>query len=203
MNEHFHSMHGAVQESKHVFIKMGLNTLIADEIKILEMGFGTGLNALLTLIESNALRKIYYHAVELFPLPLQTVESLEFPRFLGLTGGQNDLFGEMQLAQWNTDTWIQPEFCLRKIKASLLDIELPANYNLIYFDAFAPGVQPELWSETVFRKMYGALQDEGILVTYCAKGEVRRNMQRAGFEVERLPGAPGKREMLRARKVGR
>jgi tRNA U34 5-methylaminomethyl-2-thiouridine-forming methyltransferase MnmC len=201
LNEHYHSMNGAVQESKYVFIRMGLHVCETVEIKILEIGFGTGLNALLTLRETGTERNVLYHAVELFPLPWDLVESLKYSRYLDLKEDLSFSFREMHMADWETETWIQPQFCLRKIRASIIGTELPASYNLIYFDTFAPSVQPELWTEAVFRKMFNALDKGGLLVTYCAKGEVRRCMKRVGFSVERLPGAPGKREMLRARKV--
>jgi tRNA U34 5-methylaminomethyl-2-thiouridine-forming methyltransferase MnmC len=200
LNEHYHSINGAVQESKHVFIRNGLHELQAPEIKILEIGFGTGLNALLTIADSKIEKTVYYHALELFPLEWDMVESLQYPQYLGLSNEMFSLFKAMHIAHWDEDNWIHPRFCLRKSKASLLDIELATTYNLIYFDAFAPAVQPELWTEAVFRKMFDALQEGGILVTYCAKGDVRRCMQRAGFIVERLPGPPGKREILRAKR---
>jgi tRNA U34 5-methylaminomethyl-2-thiouridine-forming methyltransferase MnmC len=200
LNEHYHSTNGAVQESMHVFIRSGLNEIKNEEIKILEVGFGTGLNALLTLIKCNVDQKVEYHAVELNPLEWSLIKKLGYGEYLNLTENQALLFKEIHQVRWDTSEWIDPVFCLRKINAAISDFEPAGNYNLIYFDAFAPEVQPDMWSQEVFRKMYNSLSEGGILVTYCAKGEVRRCMQTSGFMVERLPGAPGKREMLRGRK---
>jgi tRNA U34 5-methylaminomethyl-2-thiouridine-forming methyltransferase MnmC len=200
LNEHYHSINGAVQESMHVYIRSGLNEAKQDNLKLLEIGFGTGLNALLTLLENAGKKTIQYDAIELFPLDWSTIEQLQYPEYLGISNESGSLFRSMHISSWEKDFWIDPAFCLRKIGSSLLDVEFTTTYNLVYFDAFAPKVQPELWTEEIFRKICNAMENNGQLVTYCAKGEVRRCMQRAGFNVERLPGPPGKREMLRARK---
>ncbi len=197
-NEHYHSLYGAVQESEHVFIKMGLQMLKTRNAGILEIGFGTGLNALLTFIKSRNFNSITYHAIEKYPLKWETVKQLGYEEFLGLLAEDKSKFSEMHLAKWNTNIALSQHFVLRKIDIDITDYYPAINFDLIYFDAFAPSVQPELWKITIFEKLFNALKPEGILVTYCAKGEIRRSMQQAGFTVERLKGAPGKREMLRA-----
>jgi tRNA U34 5-methylaminomethyl-2-thiouridine-forming methyltransferase MnmC len=202
LNEYFHSINGAVQESMHVFIGAGLNSCSGGVLNILEAGFGTGLNALLTMLESGTKRTINYHAVELHPLDWNLAGKLGYDIFLGLTDVEANLFREMHRSPWDENTFIRQGFYLRKMKVSFTEVQLRSRYHLVYFDAFAPSVQPELWSEDIFRKLEAAMQPGGVLVTYCARGEVRRNMQKAGLIVERLPGAPGKREMLRAKKTG-
>lgn len=197
LNEHYHSIHGAVQESKHVFIDMGLKSIYGRYIRIFEFGFGTGLNALLTLL--NGLGKvIVYHTMELFPLTWEEVEKLGYHKFLRLTEKQFKVFKQMHDVKWEEEIAVTSDFILKKIKASILEYPLHNSYDLIYFDAFAPGIQPELWDKAVFSKLYDLMIPNAILVTYCAKGEVRRILQHAGFIIERLSGPPGKREMLRA-----
>lgn len=200
LNEHYHSLNGAVQESMHIFIRSGLNQVRNEEIRLLEIGFGTGLNALLTFLENAGKKTIQYHAIELYPLDWMTIERLRYPEYLGISMESGSLFRTMHTSSWEIDLWIDPAFCLRKIKSSLPGVEFASTFNLVYFDAFAPKVQPELWNEAIFRKMFDAMEPGGLLVTYCAKGDVRRRMQQAGFVVERLPGPPGKREILRAKK---
>jgi tRNA U34 5-methylaminomethyl-2-thiouridine-forming methyltransferase MnmC len=195
LNENYHSTHGAVRESMHVFIDAGLKQINSDKIKIFEVGFGTGLNCWLTFKNSEG-RDILYHAIERFPIEDNLIQKLNYGQFTGVGG---DLFfSQIHEFPWEKELMMSQRFMLKKIKGDLISFETPQTYNLIYFDAFAPEVQPELWSAEVFRKMYDMLEPGGILVTYCAKGEVRRTMQACGFAVERLPGPPGKREMLRA-----
>jgi tRNA U34 5-methylaminomethyl-2-thiouridine-forming methyltransferase MnmC len=201
LNEHYHSVNGAVQESEHIFIGMGLKTLQKSVIRLFELGFGTGLNALLTLMHGKD-SVIQYHTIELHPLELSLITSLRYAEFLCLPEETRDSFTKIHQAPWGMETAINEKYSIRKIKASILDYPLENNYDLIYFDAFAPAVQPELWEEPLFVKLYESLNHGGILVTYCAKGEVRRRMQHAGFTVERLPGPPGKREILRAIRMG-
>jgi tRNA U34 5-methylaminomethyl-2-thiouridine-forming methyltransferase MnmC len=160
-------------------------------------------HALLTMLKSGTERIIHYHAVELYPLDWNLAEKLGYSDFLGLTDLEEDMFRRMHQSPWEENILIRQGFYLRKMRTSLAEVQLFSHYDLVYFDAFAPAVQSELWSEDIFRKMEAIMHPGGILVTYCAKGEVRRNMQKAGLIVERLPGAPGKREMLRARKTAR
>lgn len=197
-NEQYHSKHGAIQEAYHVFIEHGLNRFHNQDVSLLEIGFGTGLNALISLIEAKKIGlRLNYVGVEAYPVTekeikgLNYIESLEVKNF-------KDTFSLMHSSDWNKSIEIDSHFKLTKQKkdfSAICDIDL---FNLIYFDAFGARVQPELWTVSVFQRMYTALKSNGILVTYSAKGSVRRAMQEVGFVVERLPGPPGKREMLRA-----
>ena len=201
LNEHYHSIHGAVQESLHVFIRAGLNNFSAKkEISILEMGFGTGLNALLTLTENKDIPTIHYDSLEAHPLPPEITERLNFATLID-DDNAGTLLKRMHEVAWDVKEKITEHFFLTKISTSLQCFVPYKKYDLIYFDAFAPAVQPELWTKEIFDKMFGMLNDEGILVTYCAKGEVKRNMKAAGFVIEALPGPKGKREMTRGKKV--
>jgi len=199
LNEHYHSVHGALQESQHVFIKMGLNAFEQSQtLRIYELGLGTGLNALLTSIESRDQQwNIHYTASEAYPLSLEEAASLNYGEFLG--ENSKDLIKIHDLA-WAESVKLHPHFALKKLQEKSQDHKADHLYDLIYFDAFAPEKQPELWEPQVFDQMYQLLAPGGILTTYCAKGVVRRRMQASGFTVERLPGPPGKREMLRASK---
>ena len=200
LDEHYHSVKGAVAESAHVYIDLGLRP-VAQAIKALrvfEVGFGTGLNAALTAVVAAALEvHVHYFSVELYPLPpeLATAYAAQQPA---------QWSGEIEAvinAPWNESALISNFFTLDKINADFLAMELPQDIDVVYFDAFAPEKQPEMWSEALFRKIYGAMRAGGVLTTYCAKGSVRRMLRDIGFEVERLPGpAQGKREVLRARK---
>lgn len=207
LNEHYHSVKGARTESQHIFIDMGLKASTAIQPHILEIGFGTGLNALLTLeTAEQEKRPVHYTGIELYPLSWEEVDILNY--------SDNPLFKELHTTSWNKDVNITPCFTLHKIKGDVNRVisdkqlavigEPPANYSfdLVYFDAFAPEKQPEMWSEELFRNIYACMNDNGILTTYCAKGVIRRLLQAVGFTVERLPGpAGGKREILRATKT--
>jgi tRNA U34 5-methylaminomethyl-2-thiouridine-forming methyltransferase MnmC len=200
-DEHYHSIHGAVQEAYHVFIKNGLS-LFEDKkrINILEMGFGTGLNAFITLIEGAKNKMIIdYTGLEAFPVSLEEVKQLNY---LDLLEARNSAaeFVKMHEGNWEEKLMISEQFYLTKRKQKFENFGEKESYDLIYFDAFGARVQPELWTETIFSKMYESLVEGGVLVTYAAKGSVRRAMLTNGFEVEKLPGPPGKREMLRATK---
>lgn len=204
-NEHYHSKHGAVQEALHVFIKTGfqhfLNTQKPETVSILEIGFGTGLNALLTFFEAEKSQtKVDYTGVEAYPVPSEELKALDFPE-AGTGTITSEVLEKLHETSWEKSEEISPFFSLKKEKKFFSEISAVDEFNLIYFDAFGPRVQPELWSEEVFRNMFKALKQNGVLVTYSAKGDVRRAMQTAGFNVERLPGPPGKREMLRATKA--
>lgn len=200
--EAYHSMHGALQEAYHVFIRSGLDQFQSRELSLLEMGFGTGLNALITLLEAPARQlRIRYTALEAFPLVASEWEALEYGQLFPEREMASRFFTQLHQAPWEKPCQLTPDFELCKLQKDFLDFESEPRFDLIYFDAFGARVQPELWTEAVFRSMYAALQPGGLLVTYAAKGSVRRGMQAVGFGVERLPGPPGKREMLRARKA--
>jgi len=201
INVTYHSIHGALQESLHVFIQAGLNFVLdksksADPVSILEMGLGTGLNALLTLKKTSKQEKIvFYQGIELYPLNKGEVAAINYGSLLKM----EDLFLVLHTCSWEEDVIIQPRFTLHKTELSLLNfVGDSRKFDLIYYDAFAPAVQPELWTKTIFEKLYSLLKEEGVLVTYCSKGDVRRNMIAAGFVVEKLQGPLQKREMLRA-----
>ena len=201
LDEHYHSVHGAIQESSHIFIQAGLRSLPAGHIRILEVGFGTGLNAWLTLLAAREQGlNIHYTAFELYPLAPEVADRLDYP---ALTAPQQaSLFARLHRCEWDKPIAIDPQFTLLKRHANLTNTPVDGLYDVIYFDAFAPEKQPEMWSEAIFRNLYGHLAPGGILTTYCAKGEIRRRLQHIGFTVERLPGPPhGKREILRATKV--
>lgn len=203
LNEHYHSINGALQESMHVFIRAGLEASWqnATELAILEIGFGTGLNALLTLQQTLLQKKkVFYHTLEKFPLPLALIEQMHFENFI-LNPELLDYLPILHTAPWDSPVGITPNFTLEKTEADLQTYSFnPEQYHLIYFDAFAPEKQPELWTEDIFRKLFNALKPNGSLVSYCAKGSFKRSLKAAGFRVEALPGPPGKREMTRALK---
>lgn len=200
-NEHYHSKHGAIQEAYHVFIQHGLNTQVSAEINILEIGFGTGLNAFITLLESiKSNRKIKYCGVEAYPVGREEVQLLNYVNALGAENYQRE-FNKMHISSWDEKVGISDNFSLIKREQRFEDISDEDAFDLIYFDAFGARVQPELWSVEIFQKMFKALKFGGVLVTYAAKGSVRRAMLEVGFDVEKLPGPPGKREMLRAKKL--
>ncbi len=198
-NEHYHSKYGAIQEAYHVFIKNGLAYVDKKKyLSILEVGFGTGLNCLVSYLEAvkNNLT-VEYTGIEAYPVTKQEIEKLNYTAILN--AGQK-IFDKMHSLSWEERYQLSPSYSFLKKKQFFEDITDKNQYDLIYFDAFGAGVQPELWTETIFKKMFEALQSNGILVTYSAKGSVRRAMQKVGFTVERLPGPPHKREMLRALK---
>jgi tRNA U34 5-methylaminomethyl-2-thiouridine-forming methyltransferase MnmC len=200
LNEHYHSTHGAIQESMHVFIQAGFNQLaFASKLSILEIGFGTGLNALLTFIQSKVSRQqIAYCTIEKYPLINEEFMQLNYASILN--DYPNDLLFRMHNAPWEKSTAIDSAFTLLKLHHDLLHLQVDITFDLVYFDAFGPDKQPDLWTEDVFKTIYGLMNRGAILTTYSAKGQVRRNMKNAGFNVERIAGSPGKREMLRAKK---
>lgn len=199
-NEHYHSKHGAIQEAMHVFIKNGLSLFLNTKISILEIGFGTGLNSYITFIEAQKLNlKVNYVGVEAYPVALTEIEKLNYASELN-SNGKKSTFIEIHQQSWEIENKLSSDFFLTKRRQFFNEITDENIFNLIYFDAFGARVQPELWTEDIFKIMFKALKNGGILVTYSAKGSVRRAMQSVGFTVERLPGPPGKREMLRATK---
>lgn len=197
-NVTYHSIHGAIQESKHVFIEAGLNYFLKNSTKpllnIFEMGLGTGLNVFLTAIEAEKLKKkIHYTAIESFPLSAEEANTLNYASALH----HEDWFQKIHECKWNEGVTINDFLTLKKENKNLLDYFNCQAFDIIYYDAFAPSAQPELWTKEISQKLFAMLQPGGVLVTYCSKGDVRRAMMAAGFEVEKLPGPPGKREMLR------
>lgn len=197
--EHYHSTHGARQESLHIFLQLGLAHRLETwpkekrPLRLFEVGLGTGLNALLTLTESQRrAAPIHYYSIERYPLVPEVYQAL---RYDGLSDAD---LRAIHAAPWGEDIPLTPAFTLHKIEGDLTQEPFPAALDLIYFDAFSPESQPELWSEEIFARLFVACAPGAVLTTYCAKGEVRRRLQRAGFLVERLPGPPGKREVLRA-----
>ena len=200
LDETYHSVHGALQETQHVFIKNGLQLFHNQSLSILEIGFGTGLNALATYKEHESLQlNIRYETVEAYPLSCDEASQMNFPQMLNAPA-LVPVFEQMHRCEWNKLITLSPSFSFKKRLQRFETISDVDSFDLIYFDAFGAQVQPELWQEAIFQQMYTALKQGGYLVTYAAKGSVRRAMQACGFTVERLPGPPMKREMLRAHK---
>ncbi|WP_353779473.1 tRNA (5-methylaminomethyl-2-thiouridine)(34)-methyltransferase MnmD [Winogradskyella sp. 3972H.M.0a.05] len=206
-NEQYHSVHGAIQEAKHVFIKHGLlfyynsfqEKLKSNKASVLEIGFGTGLNAFLTFIEAEKINlKLNYVGVEAYLVSMEEIQQLNYIELI--SEKHSDVYTKMHNSEWEKESIISEFFTLKKEEKFFKDITAQSEFDIIYFDAFGARVQPELWTEDIFKIMYETLRPEGVLVTYSAKGSVRRAMQSVGFQVERLPGPPGKREMLRAQK---
>ena len=198
LQEHYHSMYGSLQESLHVFIKNGLCALNKNlpEISILEMGFGTGLNAILTYRENQVMRKpIHYTTVEAFPLPASVTDRLNYFEYFGKP--LQPIFSGIHSCKWFENVPFG-NFVIHKVQADMLELQLDSAYDLVYYDAFSPIHQPELWTFEVLHKIYDACKKNAMLVTYCSKGEVKRTLKAVGFEVETLPGPKGKREMIRA-----
>jgi tRNA U34 5-methylaminomethyl-2-thiouridine-forming methyltransferase MnmC len=199
-NESYHSKHGAIQEAQHVFIKNGLDLFQNQALSILEIGFGTGLNSFITLMEAPKRQlTIQYAGVEAYPVIAEEWQHMNYVAELQ-ADEQAHLFELMHNSAWEQEIAITPTFSLCKRQQRIEDVADQNQYDLIYFDAFGYRVQPELWSDEIFRNMYVALKPNGVLVTYAATGAVRRSMLAAGFSVEKLAGPPGKREMLRATK---
>ncbi|MDR0546200.1 MAG: tRNA (5-methylaminomethyl-2-thiouridine)(34)-methyltransferase MnmD [Dysgonamonadaceae bacterium] len=196
MNEHYHSVNGAVQESRHVYIEAGFKRCQKSSIHVLEIGFGTGLNALLTALEAGE-RQVptLYTALEKYPLPLEIANQLNYTEL------DAEIFRQIHISEWETPVPITPFFTLQKIQTDFSAYTYPDCYDVVYYDAFAPDKQAGVWSQSLFDTIYKAMPSSGVMTTYCAKGHIRRMMQQAGFAVERIPGPPGKREMLRAVRV--
>ena len=201
LNEHYHSTNGALQESLHVFIRAGLEQALArqPQVRLLEVGFGTGLNALLTLQHVvGRPESIQYDALEKHPLDWELIAAMHFEKFI-LNPELMDYVPQLHQAPWEKAVPLLPNFELTKLQAALESQALPAGfYNLVYFDAFAPEKQPELWTDEIFSRLFAAMAPGGILVSYCAKGSFKRSLKAAGFTLEALPGPAGKREMTRA-----
>jgi len=201
MDEHYHSVNGAIQESKHVYIEAGFKRCQKSEIHVLEMGFGTGLNALLTALEAEHQKiNVFYTGLEKFPLSQEIIDKLNYQEIAGQARSdtvKNNLFQTIYQTCWGKSESVNPYFHLKKIQTDFRNFDFPDKYDVVYYDAFAPDKQPEAWSQALFDKIFSAMNLGGVLTTYCAKGNIRRMMQQAGFSVERIPGPPGKREMLR------
>lgn len=203
LNEHYHSIHGAINESQHIFIDSGLKEIMlrSNNISILEIGFGTGLNAFLTAIESikNDL-KIKYLSIEKFPLDIEKNLSLNYPVLLE-NNKYSWLFEKIIKADWNKQINVTEDFCIEKISADAVDyVFAPDSFVLVYFDAFSPEVQPEMWTEKVFKNIFASMKNNSIFVTYSSKGMVKRALKSTNFEVHKIPGPIGKREIVRAYK---
>jgi tRNA U34 5-methylaminomethyl-2-thiouridine-forming methyltransferase MnmC len=206
-NEQYHSIHGAIREANHVFIKQGLKYFysscdhleLPEKISVMEIGFGTGLNAFITLLESHKLNiNIHYLGIEAYPVAMNEVKALNYPDLISIEHKSD--FHRLHEIAWEEPYQMSYHFSITKRQQLFEDINLDDEIDLIYFDAFGPRVQPQLWTERIFENMFKALKPGGVLVTYSAKGSVRRAMQHVGFTVERLEGPPGKRQMLRASK---
>jgi len=202
LDETYHSVHGSIQEAEHVFIEAGLNFFEEkSSISILEIGFGTGLNAFLTCREAEKNNiQVNYVGIEAYPLGDEIISKLNYLEQLNLYN-QIEQFNKLHQSDWGEEIVINKNFTLTKLKVLLQDFSVDKKFDLIYFDAFGPNTQEEMWSEYIFKKMYDCLNDKGILVTYCAKGVVKRTIKKVGFMLESLPGPPGKREMTRAIKL--
>ena len=199
-DENYHSTHGAIQEAKHVFIKNGLDLFKEHEaVVILEIGFGTGLNAFITFLETIDKQRIEYVGVEAYPVAAEEILQMNYVSELQANQYQ-EVFNKMHSCDWETKNIISNNFQLTKRKQFFQDIEDKNKFDLIYFDAFGFPLQPELWSEAIFKKMFDALLPKGTLVTYACRSSIKNAMLSVGFSIEKLPGAPGKREMLRATK---
>ncbi len=218
LDENYHSVHGAIQESQHVFIDAGWKAVCkarskhknTSPINIFEMGLGTGLNAFMTYLAWLPLTTVevepliipvHYTAIEAYPVTLEMMQQLNYVEQLSNYSASNyaNIFTQIHTSLWNKKIPLSPNFDFTKLQANLATVDLPDNYyHLIYFDAFAPSAQAHLWTEAIFAKLYAAMQTGGLLTTYCAKGVVKRTLKKVGFEIEALPGPPGKREMTRA-----
>jgi tRNA U34 5-methylaminomethyl-2-thiouridine-forming methyltransferase MnmC len=197
LDEHYHSIHGAIQESTYIFIKNGFEVCKADPLNIFEVGFGTGLNALLTAIRSfPGNKEVNYTAVERYPLDKKIINSLNYNDYTGENAG--NIFHLIHSASWNIKVNICKNFNLEKIETDFTARPPSGRYDLIYFDAFGPDKQPEMWTREIFNWIAAITNKKGILVTYSAKGEVKRNLRACGFDVTLLPGPPGKRQMISA-----
>lgn len=198
IDENYHSEHGAIQESRHIFINAGLKQSKKQNINVLEIGFGTGLNVLLTAIEAaKSGIDIHYYTIEKYPVPIEKAHQLNYSQEISEKKSKV-LFEKIHLAEWETEVNISNNFILRKLNADFTNYQPDTTFDVIYFDAFSPEKQPEMWKEELFQKIYNACNEGAILTTYCAKGIVRRTLQAVGFKVERLAGPLGKREILRA-----
>jgi tRNA U34 5-methylaminomethyl-2-thiouridine-forming methyltransferase MnmC len=197
LNEHYHSIHGAVQESALVYIKNGLGFCKSNPVNIFEVGFGTGLNTLLSVVYCRDDDRMFnYTSIEKDPLRISVINTLNHWSFAGDEGKQ--IFDKIHNSEWGEFEGITRNFSLKKISSDIITDKIEGKFDLIYFDAFGPDKQPDVWTPAVFDKIAGITSAGGIFVTYSAKGEVKRLLNAIGFKIEMLPGPPGKREMIRA-----
>ncbi|HEX7493022.1 MAG TPA: tRNA (5-methylaminomethyl-2-thiouridine)(34)-methyltransferase MnmD [Bacteroidales bacterium] len=197
IDEHYHSVHGAVMESNHIFIKNGFQVCKADPLNIFEVGFGTGLNALLTALKCiSGEKEVNYTSIEKYPLDERVIKSLNHSDYAGENA--KEIFQRIHTAPWNINVNICKNFNLKKIESDFTDFQHKGIYDLVYFDAFGPDKQPEMWTTEIFERIASVTKKKGILVTYSAKGEVKRTLIACGFDVTLLPGPPGKRQMISA-----
>lgn len=200
IDECYHSSHGAIQESRHIFIEAGLKQCVKSETEVLEIGFGTGLNAFLAMVEAERSgRYIQYTSLEKYPVEVEKALRLNYPE--ELSPEKRSCFELMHTSPWNEEIQITPFFTLKKIETDFTGYTFADKFDIVFFDAFSPEKQPEMWMQERFDMIFEHCNAGAVLTTYCAKGVVRRAMQAAGFQVERLPGPPGKREILRSRKL--
>ena len=205
LNEHYHSVHGAVQEAQHIFLRAGVDYWLDRNpdttcLHILEAGFGTGLNAYLTLLHANEKQiPVCYHTIEKYPLSPEEIKRLNYT--VDADDSSMALFNAIHTIPWETEQQLTPFFSICKHQCDFRDIDMPPIFDIVYFDAFNPDVQPHLWTTEVFARFNASLHPNGILVTYCVKGIVKQALRAVGFTIKRLPGPPGKREMLRACKI--
>jgi tRNA U34 5-methylaminomethyl-2-thiouridine-forming methyltransferase MnmC len=198
--ENYHSGFGAITESRHIFINNGLKWVTADPIHILEVGFGTGLNCLLTFLELfNSFRQVRYEAIEAYPINPALLYQLNYPSMLGEDA--KEIYNSIISSNWDIEVSIKSTLKIRKITKKIEDFNFSTTYQLVYFDAFSPEIQPEMWSEAIFKKIYDSMSVDGILITYSCKGIVKRALKSVGFAIEKLAGPPGKREILMAKKI--
>ncbi len=201
LEDHYHSTFGAVQESKYIFIEKGFQTFVNRNINcnILEVGFGTGLNAFLTLADCRKRKiRVNYHAVELWPVSLEVSQKLNYPEYLDIDSA-TEIFMTIHKSDWDKEISVNSLFTLKKMIGKIQDIQLPQEkYHIVFFDAFGPSAQPELWTREIFRKIFFAMKKGGVFLTFSVKGLVKRNLKEEGFQIEILPGPVGKRSITRA-----
>jgi tRNA U34 5-methylaminomethyl-2-thiouridine-forming methyltransferase MnmC len=198
----YHSRFGAIQESQHIFMEAALRykAVMQEELAVLELGFGTGLNAFLTLLEAEKRNlRISYVTLEAFPVALETAQQFNYAEQLGLPEA-NSRFQELHQLSWDVPHQVNDTFRFLKLNQKFEELDFTNHFDVVYFDAFAPNAQPELWEQPVLERIYRAMRPGAVLTTYCAKGSVKRNFRSLGMEVEALPGPPGKREMTRVHK---
>ena len=198
LDETYHSSHGAIQEALHVFIMNGLEGVEGDEITIFEMGFGTGLNALLAYrFAKQTGKRVVYHGIEAFPVALDVAKEMDY--ISKLEADLNTVFEWMHSVEWDAELQFDELFTFKKVHAKIEDYDVEvAKYDVIFYDAFGPRAQSDMWAPSILEKMYNGTKENKFLVTYCAKGQVKRDLKALGYTIEALPGPPGKREMTRA-----
>ena len=199
MDETYHSHHGALAESKHIFIETGLKHIDKKIINVFEVGFGTGLNAILTCLAADD-KRINYDTIELYPVSADLIDQVEYKALFEVD--EQALFSKLHDCKWEEKVSITDQFNIHKIEADFTKFNYQSKYDLIYFDAFAPNKQEEMWTEELLQKLYHACNEGAVLVTYCVRGTVKRALKKVGFQIKKMPGPVyGKREMLRAIKI--